>query len=176
MSKTSNDEAYEKGVNDGKAGNPIGDLYNSASKIFDSTQKDEIYQKGYDYGREHRHDSDSESTSSDSDTNNSCFLTTACIRTKGLADDCKELELLRSCRDKYILNLPSGSSDVQEYYKISPLIISKIRLNANSAQIFAEIYNDLITPSVRFVENNQNFEAYNLYKNYVLKLKDKYLD
>jgi hypothetical protein len=177
MTKTCNDEAYEKGVKDGKGGNPIGDFYESVSKIFDSTPEDEIYRKGYDYGVEHRHDSNPDSPFNDGDTDNNCFLTTACTKAKGLPDDCQELKLLRSCRDEYIiLNLSTGGSEIQEYYKISPLIVRKIKLEANSTQIFTNIYQDLIIPCIKFIEKDQNWEAYNLYRNYVLQLKEKYLE
>ncbi len=63
MAKTKNDEAYERGVNDGLDGNWLDDICNDVShgvakEISFTTPQDEIYQKGRAWGTEHRHDGD----------------------------------------------------------------------------------------------------------------------
>ena len=48
------------------------------------------------------------------------IFTTACVKSKGLSDDCIELSTLRKFRDEYILNLENGEKDIKEYYDTAP--------------------------------------------------------
>ncbi len=182
MTKTKNDEAYERGVHDGLNGNILTDVANSLGKVLDVDKQDRIYRDGYDWGSNQRDSSkpsDSESSSgsdsSGSNANGGCFLTTACVETKGLRDDCKELTLLRQLRDGYIIGLPEGGRSIAEYYRISPSIVNSIKSCENSQVIFSEIYEDLVVPCVALIEKNQNQMAFELYKSRVLMLKEMYL-
>ena len=103
-----------------------------------------------------------------------CFLTSACVEAKGLADDCRELTVLRSFRDTYLKKLDCGCSDICEYYHIAPVIVEKIKMLPNAIEIFETIYNELVIPCVLLIESNRNDEAYHAYKDYVKKLQLQY--
>lgn len=55
-----------------------------------------------------------------------CLLTTACVRARGLGDDCIELQTLRTFRDEYVKGLPGGQEAIREYYEIAPAIVRAI--------------------------------------------------
>ena len=65
-----------------------------------------------------------------------CFISTACIESKGLPDDCEELNCLRHFRDKFVGNLPCGNELIEEYYKIAPKIVSAINGTKNPNKIY----------------------------------------
>ncbi len=103
-----------------------------------------------------------------------CFLTTACVEAKGLADDCRELTVLRNFRDTYLKHSVNGPADICEYYHTAPKIVEEIKQLPNAMEIFVNIYNELVVPCVTLIENNCNNEAYNKYKDYVKKLQLEY--
>ena len=76
--------------------------------------------------------SDGEKTSTDC----RCYLTTACVNTKNLPDDCMELTVLRSFRDGYLVNQPGGKGEVQEYYRTAPKIVEVIDRQNNRDEIY----------------------------------------
>ena len=103
-----------------------------------------------------------------------CFLTTACVEAKGLADDCRELTVLRNYRDTYLKNRPNGSDDILEYYRIAPAIIEKIKMLPNAMEIFTKIYDELVTLCVSLIDEERYEDAYYTYKNYIKNLKKRY--
>ena len=105
----------------------------------------------------------------------SCFLTTACIRTKNLPDDCKELQILRHFRDNYVKVQKNGQADIKHYYEVAPKIVAVVSMLSNSNEIYKDIYLNLVSVCVNLIENNKNSEAYKIYKNYVYKLEKEYL-
>lgn len=102
-----------------------------------------------------------------------CFITTACIKAKGLPDDCYELVSLRKFRDDFVLIQPNGKKLVRAYYKIAPRIIKKINADNNSKVIY-----DLLFLQIRkaclLIDNNNKKKAFELYKDIVKKLIIKY--
>lgn len=105
----------------------------------------------------------------------SCYLTTACMVAKEeqFKDDCYELEVLRNFRDTYVKE--NYSEDIQFYYDIAPRIVAKIGNLQESQEIFARIYDELVLPCCKLIENKQLQEAYTKYKEYSLDLSEKYL-
>lgn len=104
-----------------------------------------------------------------------CFLTSACVENKGLPDDCHELTALRLLRDSYIRLLPSGESEVSEYYETAPMIVSAIKQQENSAEIFDNMYSDMILPCVKYIDAGDYQDAYLLYKKWVVELQKQYI-
>ena len=104
-----------------------------------------------------------------------CFLTTACIRTKNLPDNCYELKILREFRDGYIMGLPDGAAMIKRYYEIAPQIVKRISGQLNATEIYQEIYNRVIVPCVHLIERRENEKAYECYKDMVTQLQAKYL-
>ena len=109
------------------------------------------------------------------DSGGGCFLTSACVEARGLADDCHELTTLRAFRDGYMKTTQTGAADICRYYHSAPAIVEKIRQSENANAVFEKIYNELVMPCVRLIENARNEEAYDLYRSYVLKLEKQYL-
>lgn len=104
-----------------------------------------------------------------------CFLTTACIKSRNLSDDCHELTVLRNFRDAYVLKQPAGKQDVEYYYEVAPRIIAKINEQRKSNDVYCEIYEKLVLPCVSAIEKGQHDLAYGIYMNYFLNLERKYL-
>lgn len=104
-----------------------------------------------------------------------CFLTSACVEAKGLADDCRELTVLRDFRDNWLRAQPIGEMEVAEYYRIAPPIVEKIKARDDAVSVFESIYNELVLPCVAFIDNGKNEEAYALYKKLTQSFATQYL-
>jgi hypothetical protein len=87
---------------------------------------------------------------------NNCFLTSACVFHKGLADDCAELTALRKFRDSYMMKTAEGSKLVEEYYAIAPSIVEKIEKREDKDEIYDSIYADILA-CIKLIEE-QKFE------------------
>ena len=104
----------------------------------------------------------------------SCFLTSACVKAKGLSDDCEELTILRSYRDTYVKGIDKGSTLILEYYQYAPSIVEKINENTDHLSIWLNLYERLILPCVMYIKEQRYNEALDLYKQAFLELKEKY--
>lgn len=105
-----------------------------------------------------------------------CFITTATCRSRNLPDNCHELETLRAFRDKYMKENESMKADVQEYYKIAPVICRNIDKVKNSNVIYDDIWTNWLKDAVDAVDSGEFEKAYKIYKKMVLELKDKYYE
>lgn len=110
----------------------------------------------------------------ETESSGGCFITTACITSKGLPDDCYELQLLRNFRDTYVTSRKEGSNLINEYYKTAPLIIQQINSQENANDIYSEIFNN-IKKAVSFIERKMYSAAFELYCKIVRDLKKDYL-
>ena len=104
----------------------------------------------------------------------SCFITTATCKARNLPDDCHELTTLRAFRDSYMKKEPCMRAEVEEYYKIAPVICSNIDKLENSDEIYNSIREKYLHAAVSAVDNNQLQEAHDIYKQMVLDLKEKF--
>ena len=93
-----------------------------------------------------------------------CYLTSACVRARGLADDCEELQILRAFRDNWLRAQPYGPSSIHEYYCVAPTIVSNIDKNPDAVGIYDSIYSKVILPCIRYIQAGRNAEAFSLYK------------
>ena len=103
-----------------------------------------------------------------------CFLTTACVQHKNLADDCEELTALRLVRDSYMATTPGGQQLIKEYKIIGPQIVTAINSANNASEIYNYMYSYMIAPSVQMVKAGEYAQAVNHYKNCVSQLKEAY--
>lgn len=120
----------------------------------------------------------SNSTSSWGDSGSSgsgCFVTSACIEAKGLADDCMELETLREYRDILVEEDEDFRMKILEYYRKAPLIVQQIEQSGESTTIYDTIYNNMIQPCVLLLKQGKKEEAKTLYLEYYEKLSERYL-
>ena len=94
-----------------------------------------------------------------------CFITTACIESRGLPVDCYELETLRKFRDNWVSKHENGPAEIGIYYEIAPKIVEKLDCLPNSKEIYEKIYQEVVLKCVRFIEEGKEEDAYLLYKN-----------
>ncbi len=104
-----------------------------------------------------------------------CFLTTACVENKGLADNCDELSTLRLLRDNYMKNTEEGIDLINKYNVLGPEIVSTINSFENKKEIYDFIFEHMIQPSVTLVKKGNLEDAVSFYKESVKKLKEAYL-
>lgn len=99
-----------------------------------------------------------------------CFLTTACTEARGLADDCYELETLRSFRDNFMLKDSVMAGKVKEYYRIAPTIVDRINASASRLALHEAMYDELVLPAVRMIEAGELEAAEAHYSSCVARL------
>jgi len=118
---------------------------------------------------------DSDKRSSDSNgSDGGCYLTTACIRTMNLPDNCLELTVLRNFRDNILIPNARSKQAVREYYRIAPEIVQAVNEQDNSEKIWQSVYFD-IKKAVSLVLNNDFEQAFKHYQQMTLGLKEKFL-
>ena len=105
-----------------------------------------------------------------------CFLTSAGVEAKGLPDDCYELTTLRKFRDEYLAKLDCGKCEIAHYYQVAPAIVEKIKEGADASLVFEKIYNELVLPCVKMIEQTHKEDAHVLYRSYVTKLEQQYFN
>ena len=114
-------------------------------------------------------------TTTGTGANSGCFLTTACVEHKQLADDCYELQELRGLRDNFMLADAQGIELVKHYRSIGPSIVSAINSCENKADIYEFMYNNMILPSTELVAQGKKEEAVEYYRLFVKALAEKYV-
>ncbi len=98
-----------------------------------------------------------------------CFITTATLQSLNNNDDnCYELTTFRKFRDSWLKK--NHPEDILEYYHVAPLIVSSISSLNNHDEIYQNIWLKYLQPCLIHIENNENENAYNLYKQMVKDL------
>lgn len=115
-----------------------------------------------------------------SSSSGGCYLTTACIKARGLGDKCYELETLRSFRDGWMARQSDGMTFIKEYYAIAPKIVDSINSLPNADDIWNSLYST-IAECVCLIGNGKIdekylVEAFEKYKSMTLHLKQLYLN
>lgn len=103
-----------------------------------------------------------------------CFITTACVTEKGLADNCDELTTLRSLRENYMRQTPQGKTLLAEYQTLGPAVVAAISHCENRKEIYDYLYQNMITPSVAMIKNGEYQDAVDWYQGFSKELKMKY--
>lgn len=109
-------------------------------------------------------DSRKNSESQDDEKKSGCFITSACVESKGLHDNCMELEILRSFRDGYVLALTDGKRLIHEYYSEAPKIVNRINQDTRRKEIYNWLYVELIQKSIESIKEGDNHAAFENYK------------
>jgi len=118
--------------------------------------------------------SGSGSSNNNSSGGSICYLTTACVVSKGLPDNCEELTILRGFRDNYLKKIAGGEEEIKEYYQIAPKIVEAINNRIDASSIWAKTYTELILPCVDLIKKNENDIAHKKYKVYTKYLQGLY--
>lgn len=99
-----------------------------------------------------------------------CLLSTVCVREKGLPDDCRELQILRSFRDDYLLVQPGGKDLVASYYSLAPRIVTAIEHSGLAQFIYRELFTSLVLRSVSLIDRGEYDRAVQHYRAIVEEL------
>lgn len=106
-----------------------------------------------------------------SSSSDGCYLTSACVEAMGLPDDCYELTVLRGFRDSYLKSIPGGKEEICEYYHVAPAIVAAIDRKNDRLDILRRIYQNMVLPCVRMIEEKQFEQAHALYREQTVRLK-----
>lgn len=104
-----------------------------------------------------------------------CFLTTACVKCRGLSDDCYVLTRLRWFRDNVMAKTEKGKALIKLYYDIAPKIVEAIDKSDNYSEEYDVLYNTWIVPCVALIDAERYTEAELCYSQMVNALAQKYL-
>jgi hypothetical protein len=104
-----------------------------------------------------------------------CFITTACVQTMGLSDDCDELSVLRQFRDSYLASRPDGGEMIADYYIIAPQIVKAINRAPEASLIYANLFAELVKPAVDMIRAGQHDAAVAHYRSHMERLGKTYL-
>lgn len=124
------------------------------------------------YNNEYYPEESSCSHFKDRDSGGGCFLTTACCEYNNLADDCRELTVMRQFRDSYLREQPYGTTLIDCYYTDAPAIVEFINKQADRADIYNSIFSK-IQEIVNLVETGEKDKAIILYMCMVYELYRK---
>ena len=64
---------------------------------------------------------------------------------------------------------------IEEYYVYAPKIVAQINLEPNSLEIYDTLYNELVLPTVHYLEEGKIDVAKSTYIHIYEKLKEKYI-
>ena len=106
--------------------------------------------------------------------NGGCYLTTACVASRGLPDTCPERQTLRAFRDDVLAHMPGGKNEIEEYYQMAPDIVAAINRRKDAAEIWNRVYDELVQPCVRMIYEGKDEAAYRLYKSFALSCAAHY--
>lgn len=143
---------------------PHGSLDRLLSWNAESLAQKEKENTAYEGGWQHAKDQDDKN-------NSSCYLTTACVASMGLPDNCFELSTLRKFRDTIVSRSEFGKNSVKEYYRIAPDIVKSVNSRSDSSEIWREVYNE-IKSIVELIMFGDNQEAMDRYKTMTFRLKN----
>jgi len=98
-----------------------------------------------------------------------CYLTTVACLHQGLADDCLELQTLRTFRDEVLMRTEEGRFLVQRYYAVAPGIAASLHESSELDEMWLSI-----TACVSAISKQQNDEAIRIYSEMANTLMHKY--
>ncbi|HUX35911.1 MAG TPA: hypothetical protein VMV71_02650 [Candidatus Paceibacterota bacterium] len=154
-------ENHNKGQDDAANGHPYSPPWVENEIFPDNAVANEKYREGY------------ENVTGSDPAESKCFLTTACVEHAGLADNCRELTVLRSFRDNYVAHLACGPAMLAEYCEVAPAIVQKIGQSAERDAVLAGIF-DTVKKAVELIEREKFQEAFACYKTMFADLKKHY--
>lgn len=108
--------------------------------------------------------------------NTGCFISSACVESMGLLDDCQELQILRAFRDVRKESDPSFKTLVEEYYRTAPTIVEEINNEVNSKEIYENLYTRLVMTCVNLLKEGRQDEAIVKYTTIFKELRDTYVE
>ena len=105
----------------------------------------------------------------------SCFITTAVCTNFNKPDDCCELTMFRSFRDRWLAAQLDGSALIKEYYRIAPAIVQRIDSRPDGSAIYREIWSRYLLPCLHYIEMGANNKCKELYIKMVKELEKRFV-
>lgn len=103
-----------------------------------------------------------------------CFITTATLKSLKVYDDnCYELTTFRKFRDTWLNSF--HPEDIEEYYFVAPSIVKGIDSLKDSDKTYLTIWEKYLQPCLTHIENDDNEQAYLLYKQMVEDLRNCFI-
>ena len=96
-----------------------------------------------------------------------CFITTAVCEGLGKKDDCYELMTLRNYRDTWLANSEGGQELIKEYYRIAPLIVSRMKTSERYFEYCVFLLENYINPCIDMIEKKEYEKCREKYKQMV---------
>lgn len=97
-------------------------------------------------------------------TKGGCFVSTAVCTALGKDDNCEELLLLRSFRDQILLKSVEGARLVENYYRCSPDLLSRLEVRSlDDPHIYERVYRCHLDPIIGLVRLGRNMKAIEAY-------------
>ena len=103
-----------------------------------------------------------------------CFLTSACVKFKGLPDDCAELTAFRAFRDGWLRQRPDGPERIAEYYAVAPSIVAGVEYCDDAPARYAEIRSRWLGPCYAALQRGEMERCYDTYRDMVQTLQKRY--
>lgn len=100
-----------------------------------------------------------------------CFITTAVCEGLGKPDDCFELTTLRTYRDTWLSNSEGGEDLIKEYYRIAPLIVSRIKMSDRYKEYCCFLLNNYINPCLEMIASGEYEKCRDKYKEMIIVAK-----
>ncbi len=138
-----------------KAGDYAQDLKEKIETKLAKEQKSNYYQEDF--------SSNVEISSSDPERSGFCFITTAACLALHERKDCQQLNILREFRDTYISDGGTGDLLIDEYYRVGPLLVSKIERGWNPMAVYYILWEFYIEPSCEAIKQHKRETAKNIY-------------
>lgn len=107
----------------------------------------------------------------DESSHGGCYLTSACIESCGLPDNCTELTVLRNFRDNWLKKQPGGLEEIAEYYAVAPRIVEQINAVVDAGAVWKEIYENIVIPCLAYIQHGEMEQARKLYREEARKLE-----
>jgi hypothetical protein len=101
---------------------------------------------------------------------NQCFLTTAAVRARGLADDCEELQTLRRFRDGYLRQREDGEAAIRHYRAVAPRVLAALARREDEDEVLEAIYG-VIARCVVLIHRGRHARAFKRYRGMVRQLE-----
>lgn len=108
-----------------------------------------------------------QSSSNSSSGGSLCFITTAVCSSRGLPDDCEELQVLRAFRDS-VMTAPQYQPLVKKYYVIAPRIVKAIDALPFAGELYNYLYDKYIQVALYLIAHGHNHAAVIVYSDMVL--------
>jgi hypothetical protein len=81
---------------------------------------------------------------------------------------------LRAYRDNWLAKTEQGAQVIEKYYEIAPKIVSAINDSDQRSAVYQRIYEKMVLPCVKLIEQGKMQETLELYQRWTLNLQAEF--